>query len=336
MALVAMKDGRIIVGFAPHRSDILEAFEQAVEQTEAVILEEHPNDGFRAMLEGERSIEDYLPETGTAYPMFTRNACRMFRRFHRAGKVLFQVDPYMAVLERLQFRLEAGDSPKDFHESSAESQVYRVEHDATGALLAFYRLSVRSPFPRLVDGVIRFARYDARRLDLRDRMRADSIASLASRFTSIFVEAGDVHLGLSVHLRRLLPKNVRLESRLLLSSIAKSRFDRRLRLNPGDLLTHRLRQQPDAVNHRHRLWAARSLIYNKIQTKEEIDAENGRMLHLADEIAVTEAVSSLSFGECDRLFERIRHLKTMAARQTVFHYIGVASDTGALLTARRN
>lgn len=339
---IAMAHGRIIVGYGPHRPEILAFLEPIAFAAAAVMLEEPPNPAFAAMLCGDRSIEDYLPETGTEYPEFTRRSCEMYRRLARRGKTLFQIDPYLAVLERLQWRLEAGASPEDLNRNADEAAVYRAEHEATGALLEFYRLSVSSSFDRIVDAVLRFAAKDAHRIDLRDRMRADAIAAEAQRFQSVFVEAGEVHLGLSVHLRRLLPKGVRIDSRLLLGPAARRQFGKPLRLSPGDLLTHRLRRGAELNDDRHRLWAARSLIANKIQNKIEMDdGAAGGMPHLADDLAVASAIGRLSYTACRKIFEQIRSQSSSTARRSVWEHLSRAdrpdarySNGGSQVTAK--
>jgi len=52
---------------------------------------------------------------------------------------------------------------------------------------------VRDTFPKVVKAVKTFARSDARRLLLRDQLRARAIASMAGPGSSIFVEAGYIH-----------------------------------------------------------------------------------------------------------------------------------------------
>gem|GEM_PF-6307310 len=91
---------------------------------------------------------------------------------------------------------------------------------------------------------------------------------------------------------------------------------------PGDQLTLLHIFQPTiAETERHRLLAARSIIYAKIIEKEESEADVGTFPHLRDELACIRTTRNLSLRDCRELFPLIRRSKTAEARQIVADYL---------------
>ena len=80
---------------------------------------------------------------------------------------------------------------------------------------------MRDTFPKVVKAVKTFARSDARRLLLRDQLRARAIASMAGPGNSIFVEAGYIHYPLYQHLRRQMGSSWKIRVVFLLEPVIK-------------------------------------------------------------------------------------------------------------------
>ena len=88
---------------------------------------------------------------------------------------------------------------------------------------------------------------------------------------------------------------------------------------------------------RETLLAARALIYSKIVTKEELDADMTAYPHLRDELICIKATRGLSVNDCRRLFAQIRGVNTFDARQIVAEDImGYSPHLGQFLKNGRH
>jgi hypothetical protein len=182
-------------------------------------------------------------------------------------------------------------------------------------------LSLQAPFGQVVESVKYFARRDAARFRQRDAMRAEALADLSGRFETIYVEAGHMHLALPGELHRRLNGNGKVKSRFLLAGEARRRSRRPRVFGPGDDLTlHHLFHRP-LPPAKETLLAARSLIYIKLLSKDEILTDASPLPHLDEELHLSALMTRLSYQDCELLYPRLKRADPPQARQVVYGYL---------------
>lgn len=319
--------GRITVGFVSHHLEALPRLREHMARHETVVLEEPPHPGFAAMLGGDLSLEDYLLEIDSEFPLFDRAMCEALRELHAAGRRILQVEPYLERLVEIHELFAGGKTVADIERSPSLREVYRAERAATGALIDYYATSVKSSFDDVVKAVQTFALTDARRLVLRDRLRARAIASILSLGRSIFVEAGYIHYPLYRHLLDQTRSSCRVRVVFVLDAAIRELGGRRRNLGPGDVLTLLYAFHPQRPPFMTDLQAARSLIFVKLIQTEELVPGMVLFPHAEDEIRVNSMVDRLGYGDCEKLFEEIRLLKREVALNRVEEYLGSRQKT---------
>jgi hypothetical protein len=182
------KQGLVTVGLGSHHAEALPFLREQMERHETIVLEEPSVPDFQTMLNDHLSVDEYLLQIDSEFPQFDRLMCGLLKEFHGMGRCILQVEPYLETLIEIHELFAAGKLPLDVMNSVKHKRVYEVERNATGALISYYTSSVRDTFPKVVKAVKTFARPDARRLLLRDQLRAHAIASMAGPGNSIFVE----------------------------------------------------------------------------------------------------------------------------------------------------
>jgi hypothetical protein len=289
---------------------------------DAIFLEEPPESNFLPMLQGSIAIDDYLTPLDVEYPEFSSRMCRLLRNLHAAGKKIYQVEPFLQVLVGIHHFFAEGHLPAELAKDSIEYPVYQVERKATGSLLAYYQTAIGGSFEETLSSIINFARADAARFRLRDSLRAQALAPLIVRYSSAYVEAGAIHFQLRQLLRQKLPKPNRVQPVFTAEFALKEPIAARYLYGPGDLLTLQFIFHPTMPeNGRHRLLAARSMVYAKVVEKNEITAGPGKFPHLLDEMECIKSTGELSLQDCGVLFPRLRRANSAEARQIVADYL---------------
>lgn len=305
---------------ANHRPESVPAATALMARHDAVILEEPPDPGFGPMLTGRLGIDDYLATLDLEYPEFGRRMSEALRRLHEKNCRLYQVEPFLERLLEIHERFADGGRPQDLVPGSDRHAVYTAEKEATAALIQFYRVSVQGGFDETLASVKQFARCDARRFMLRDRMRADAIVRILAGRGAYYIEAGHIHYPLWQELKRRLPAAYPLKVNFLMRRAVREMGCRGHLYGPGDLLTLLYRFHPGVRRRREDLLAGRALIYSKLVAKEEIVNTAGAYPHTRDELETAAAVRALSLEDCRRLFPSIRRASTETARDRVRHY----------------
>jgi hypothetical protein len=316
-----MGDPRISVVFANHRLETLPLAEARMRVHEVVVLEEPPAPDFADMLASRLTIDAYTDELELEFPAFTRASCVMLRGLAAGGITFLQSDPYIEVLLSIHDIFDQGGRPADVDQRSRMGAVYRIEQRWTAALLGFYACSGSDDFDQVVRALQRFARVDAMRGRFRDRLRAAAIATLIKGFRAVYVEAGPLHLPLLMDLRRQLGKAAEVRPVWLTESETRRLARRRQLIGPGDELTLRCAFHPEFSGTRADLLAARSLIYVKLQNKEEALESAGPFPHIHSEFEAMSMVSRLSYDDCHVLYPRVRSVGTQEARAVVGGYL---------------
>ncbi len=301
----------VTIAWTVFHLETLPQVEAVMANHDRVILEEPPTPGFAEMLAGEMEIEAYLELTDFEFPAYQSAQCAMLRRLHERGVRILQVHPWLQELVAVQEFFLAGGSPADLAPESPAAQVYACERAWTEKLLAFYQAAGGNSFEAMVEAVIAFAKADAAKFEEQDTWRARAIVPLvASVGGRVYVEAGALHWRLWQQLWR---QGVRPRPWHVLGSTARSHVGRRL-LAPGDLLTLRFLVGATPERARERLLAARTLVYNRLITKEELfPSPQVSFPHLVQEAAILQRLATLDFDTCRQLFFRLRHLSPAAA-----------------------
>ncbi|RDV83435.1 hypothetical protein [Ammonifex thiophilus] len=290
----------LTLAFGPHRVEALPLLEKELRAHKIAVLEEPPHPDFAHMLRGEIGLRTYLRRGNFGFPRFALRACRLYQKlFRTVGTSFYQVEPYLEIVGRLS----EGKSPA----TELEHKVWKCEHEATGALLAYYQSVAEGNFTSVVEAVKDFARADALRLRLRAELRAEAIKALLDRTEgSVCVEAGYIHLLLIKLLRDRIKPRVKLQVLYLLRDPMRT-FGLRWRqhLGPGDVLTLRyvFGLRPSLFDS---LLAARSLVYVALLPKEELlPSQEDPYPHLRRELELQRLVKRLSYRECAAWYYRL-------------------------------
>jgi len=280
------------------------------------------------MLSNKIPLEEYIGNLETTFPKFLKSQCQLLKRAYQNGKQIIQIDPYIEKLIQIYQLVEKGKTAKEIRQLPEFKQVYEAEHEATGRLLDYYQ-AVMGSFEKAVEAVKAFARADAKRIALRDRMRAKAIFHfLKEQQGRAFVEAGYIHILLSHFLKNFKPWEIK--TSFLLSSVAISLAKKILGrplpypFMPGDMLTFWYMGKKKVSPQKENLFAARVLIYNKLISAEELEPTPEMPYpHLKQEFLIKAILKKLSYKDCARLYEIIRFLPQEKAWQLVKKIVGM-------------
>lgn len=306
----------ILLGFSPHYIEAIPGILDLMRSCQVIVLEEPQTPGFQDMLDQRLEIDAYLLNVDLDFPIFARQFCQELQLLHARGRRILQVDPFLDRLVAIHELLADQKTPADILVTDHLRDVYLAEKEATGALIAFYDQSTKADFPALIETVKAFARLDARRIRLRDQLRADALAELASPGCRIFVETGYMHYGLFRCLVRRVPDLIRIQPYFVLERVVRHLRAVHRNMGPGDILTLLYVLHDTVPRHKADLLAARSLIAIKLVAKEElIPNQQTPYPHSEDDARVNAIVQKLDLAGCQTLFERIRNVpRSVAAR----------------------
>jgi len=312
---------RVTVALSLHRPEVVRIAAALMAEHEAIFLEEPPSQELNGMLRGEIPVGDYVATLDTEYPEFSFRMAAALKELYANGKKILAVEPYLAHLIDIHEFFADGGSPADLQPDTPRHRVYLAEHAATGTLLAFYEASARGSFSKLVKTVKKFARQDARRFVLRDRLRAAELIEVVPKHASAFIEAGQMHYALWRYLREGLGTDFDVQPRFLLDLTKIPPGVNKRLYGPGDLLTLIYTFHPNSHDSREDLLAARSLVYHKLEHKDEISASQEDFPHAAHEMSVLARVGQLSLSDCRRVYSLIRAKKPPQALNIVDSYL---------------
>ena len=317
-----MPDSKLCLGYTSYRLETLPFIHPMMEKFECIVLEEPPTPGFSEMLSQDLDIDEYLMLTDFGFPVFARSQCQLLQELHAKSKTVLQVEPFLQELVRIHEFFASGGTPSEITAGTQTSEVYNLERTWTARLIAFYRQAHSKDFGRTVAAVKDFARIDALKGRLRDEMRASALRDVFGQYQSMYVEAGYIHFALLRELNRLRPTQTRLRTFYSQEDFFRPRIGRRQIMGPGDVLTLIYTWRPKYQGPRADLLAAQSLIYNKVVENQEIEDTTHTCPHAEDEIRAVQLARSLDLDQCAFLYEKIRSLSTLAARETVRDWLG--------------
>lgn len=317
-----MKRKTVTVVLANHRPETLPAAEALMRRHDAIFLEDPPSAELDRMLDGTLSVHAYVQASDAEYPEFSSRMSGLLRQMVAQGKTVLAVEPFLKHLLEIHEFFGEGGTPAELTPDTDQFRVYTAERNATGALLAFYRAAASASFEDTVLAVKQFARLDAKRFVLRDRMRAGALTQKVRRFQASYVEAGQIHFYLWQLLRAELEPDISVKPCFLMRPVVRELGVGRHLYGPGDVLTLLYIFHPNSHTQIEDLLAARALIYNKVIEKNEITTSSSTYPHLRNELETIETVRQLSLEDCRRLFPDIRRTTTEHAKKLVHHYIG--------------
>ncbi|MDL1971596.1 MAG: hypothetical protein LWW94_11680, partial [Candidatus Desulfofervidaceae bacterium] len=233
----------IYIGLSAHRLETIPFYEKAFMASDFIILEDAPHPLFSLMVLGQMKAEEYVQSLETDFPKFMTAQCQLIQAAYKQGKKIVQIDPYIEKLIQMYQLLEEGKTAEEIKQIPEFTEVYNAEHEATGELINYYQATM-GKFEEAVAAVLAFAQADAKRIALRDKMRAEKIVQyLQNKAGKIFVEAGYIHIFLASFLQKIMPLNWQIKSSFLLAKparkLAKTILHKPLPypLVPGDILT---------------------------------------------------------------------------------------------------
>lgn len=311
----------ITIGFSSHHVEVLPFVREQMERHQVIVLEDPPSSDFPEMLGGATTISEYIMELDSGFPEFERRLCSLLRELSQGGRRIIQVEPYLETLLRIHELFAAGKTVDHILQKPILREVYLAERRATGTLISYYTRSVDGSFEVVVQAVKDFARADAARLTLRERLRAKAIADIAGPGVPMYVEAGYIHYPLYQYLRRELGKGAKIRPLFLLAPVVTRLKGKRRNMGPGDILTLHYAFHNELHEEVADLLAARSLIYIKLIQKDELLPGKTEAPHAEDEVRVNRLVDHLQFNQCRELFEQIRLAKRERAVQLAQVYV---------------
>lgn len=308
----------VTVGLSPHRLEFLPAIRKLLREHDWIVLEEPPHHLFKEMLSRKISIEAYVEESEAGFPEYSKEYCRELQNLHQKGQKICQIEPYLEKWLLIRNLLDEG-APADWVARIPElSQVYAMEHETFGRLLDYYT-AMQGRFEELVQKIKAFARADAKRIVLRDRLRSEEIVALVRKCpqdAKIYVEAGYIHIKLLYFLAHRARGNFVLRAENLLLKALSARGFKKVLPSPGDGLTSYYLFGGKHRNMDEDLLAARSIIYIKLIEKDELKpTSDDPFPHLRQEVFWRLFVWELSYEDCKNLDKIIRLLSTKKAQE---------------------
>ncbi len=320
-----MSSQKITLGLSVHRPEMIPLIADRMRRHDAIFLEEPPADGFESMLAGGLAVDDYLRPLDVEYPAFSRDMCYLLRKLRAKGKKIFQVEPFLEILLGIHEFFADGHGPAELNKNSVQYPVYLAERNATKALLDYYQTAMTGSFEDAIGAVKQFARMDAARFRLRDSLRAQELYLNVGKYSSSYIEAGVIHYPLWRLLRKQMLQPEKVQMMHLADEALKTMGDKGHLYGPGDQLTLLYVFHPNlATTRREALLAARSIIFSKINEKEELTDDLSGFPHLRDELACIRTIQQLDLDDCRRIFPLVRRAKSSEARQLVAQHLAAS------------
>jgi hypothetical protein len=287
---------------------MLHHFESEAIKNEVIILEE-PGTNLVDLLKGRITIEEYIRNLNTTFPLFTKYQGEMLKRLYDLGKEILQIEPYLKNLERIYKAIENNEFEEVIKNPDVEA-VREIEKRATEALIRYHEAFLHGDFDGVVEATINFTRADAERFRMRDYMRAKEIAKILKTGklpSKILMEAGQMHILLPEYLKKLLKEEVRaVISTISLPERIAEKIGLELVPNPGNELTRKYIIGEKVPENTEKLLAAKGLIYISLISKDEkMPTKENPYPHLTEEIEVSKFVNKLSYEDCKSKFEKI-------------------------------
>ncbi len=261
------------VVFSSHRVENLPFIEYEFQKADVIVLEEPRNDLFYDVLENKMSVEEYVKNVSTQFPLYTSELLKLLRKL--SDREIYQIEPYLEEVEKLRYT------------NTGDEKVREMERKVNLAYIDYTESFIKSDFDEIVQKVIDFAKADAERFIMRDRMRAEAIDFEGD----VVVEAGLMHTKLA----ELLDADTVIVPQLIARELGTEYLD-----PPGNVLTRAFIYGEDAD---FSLLAARSLVFVTLVEKKEMMPDSvDRYPHFIHEQKLVRFVNRLDYEKCRKIF----------------------------------
>jgi hypothetical protein len=292
---------QVLIAFVSHRVEFLPILLRLVRKCKNFVLEEPMTLELNKLLSGEMDIDEYIMWVNTPFPVYTLHLMRALLDLKNRGLKVLPVEPYLQIVEGIHEAVEA-NRYDEYVKNEVVQKVLKVEREATGALIEYHEAFMSRDFDSVVEATLKFAKADAKRFVLRDKMRADKIAEINE---NCLVEAGQIHFLLEEELKnRAEVSNV--DSVNIVEKVANTLGIDYVK-NPGNELTEIYIKEiiGEEFNGDVELLAAQALIYITLVSKEEMVPEEGQFPHLLDEVKCAKIARSMSYDNCRKFMNRV-------------------------------
>lgn len=295
----------VTILYTTHRVEILPIFEKYANQHDVIILEEPYNENFEKMLRNEISIQEYVNNVYTEFPIFIIKQCEILRKLYNNGKIIYQIEPYLEALTKIYKAIEIGKFQEALSSDEFIRYVHSIEKFVNEALIKYYDAVLEGDFEKVIETLIEFAKRDAYRIKIRDEIRAKEICKIIEefkhKFKKILIEAGYIHILLQDFLKKYC--NVDTKTINVVKEIANE-LNISIPPHPGDLLTRNFLLNEDRGIEELKLYAARTVVYTMFIYKvEKVPSPVVKYPHLFNELKVLNFVNKLNYEQCKDLFK---------------------------------
>jgi hypothetical protein len=294
-----------------HRVEFLSMLRDEALSADVIVLEEPSNENLYRFFKNEITAEEYVRSLDTAFPLYTYFLSDLLKNLHQMGKRIYQVEPYLETIQRIQRSIEDGTF-SEVTKDDATERIRQIEKKAFGAFIDYQEAFMYGDFDELVEKTIEFSKADAERFKFRDGLRFRRIVELIDWLREreddpglkVLIEAGSIHSNLPSSLEEVLETDY--VRSLNLKEIAAKMIGVKLVDNPGTKLTEVFIRRKKIDEGKLRTLAARSLVYiSKITPDEMLPEGENRFPHLVEELSVTNEVDRMDYESCRKEFQRI-------------------------------
>ncbi|NPA70836.1 MAG: hypothetical protein GXO26_08500 [Crenarchaeota archaeon] len=220
---------------------------------------------------------------------------------------MIQVEPYLTSLVDMFHFIEFKIIDKVIDHDLMIRFVHGVESIVSKYLVEYYENILSKSFEDVVNSIIKFAKFDAYRILIRDLLRALKIRDVLDQYgrdRKYLVEAGTIHTCLPIFLEKLCKVSVHV---IDIKEVIARKLGIIFPQHPGNILT-RIFLEARPFNYDYcKLLAARSVVYTLLITKSELKpTDTLKYPHIIDEYKVLDFVNKLEYEDCRRIYERYR------------------------------
>ncbi len=293
----------MLITYTSHRVELLPLLRRELEGYKCFVLEEPETEELKRLLSGEMTGKEYAMWMDTPFPVYTEKLAELLLELKERNVKILAVEPYLQVIEGIHRAVDEGRY-EEYVKDKIVRKVLEVERKATKALLEYQEAFMSKDFDLVVEKTLEFARADAERFVLRDRIRAERICEISQKIPEtpdFAVEAGQIHFLLEKYLENCMPtRSVNLVE--IASKMAGIKYVK----NPGNELTEHFIREIEGMESDAdcELLAAQALVYITIVSKEEmLPSESCRFPHIIDEVRAARIARSLTYRGCRKFVE---------------------------------
>ncbi|NPB00543.1 MAG: hypothetical protein GXO10_04125 [Crenarchaeota archaeon] len=298
----------LVVTFLEHRIEYLQEFYNISKNYDIIILEE-PDISLLTILKNNEIDIDFLVEyLYSEFSEYLKEQYNIIKKIIKEnGKTVLQVEPYLTSLVDMFHFIELKVINKVIDNDLMIKFVHGVEGLVSKYLVEYYENILSRSFEDVIDSIIKFAKFDAYRILVRDLVRSFKIKDIVHQYgldKRYLVEAGTIHTCLPEFLEKLCDVSVHVVD---IKEIIARRLNIVFPQHPGNILT-RIFLEARPFNYDYcRLLAARSVVYTLLITKSELKpTDTLKYPHIIDEYRVLDFVNKLGYDDCRRIYERYR------------------------------